>query len=159
MLISLTKFRISHQRFHFSLAQSPISLRQSHISLQQPFISLFWQFITILIIHKTPKQKTKTNSIRSSRPAHPFAVRHICKPPRAVAPSKGLQKSLSARPTPTHQETAALRLKSLRIFDKKMTKNKKGQLLTHGIVHAGFSGLRAFVARKKVGVNWQEIAS
>ena len=24
---------------------------------------------------------------------------------------------------------------------------------THGIVHAGFRGLRAFVARKKVGVN------
>ena len=25
--------------------------------------------------------------------------------------------------------------------------------ITHGIVHAGFRGLRAFVARKKVGVN------
>jgi hypothetical protein len=25
---------------------------------------------------------------------------------------------------------------------------------THGIVHAGFSGLRRFVARKKVSCNW-----
>jgi len=30
---------------------------------------------------------------------------------------------------------------------------KNAQLVTHGIVHAGFSGFRAFVARKKVGVN------
>ena len=29
-------------------------------------------------------------------------------------------------------------------------KKKQTQLLTHGIVHAGFRGLQAFVARKKV---------
>jgi hypothetical protein len=39
MLISLTKFRISHQQFHFSLVQSLISVRQSYISLMQSFIS------------------------------------------------------------------------------------------------------------------------
>lgn len=31
--------------------------------------------------------------------------------------------------------------------------DNKAQPLTHGIVHAGFSGFRRFVARKKVGVN------
>ena len=31
--------------------------------------------------------------------------------------------------------------------------NIKHDRTTHGIVHAGFSGMRAFVARKKVGVN------
>jgi len=30
-----------------------------------------------------------------------------------------------------------------------INKNKKHQLATHGIVHAGFRGIRAFVARKK----------
>jgi hypothetical protein len=29
----------------------------------------------------------------------------------------------------------------------------KAQHTTHGIVHAGFGGLRVFVARKKVSVN------
>jgi len=33
MLISLTKFRILHQQFHFSLVKSLISVRQSYISL------------------------------------------------------------------------------------------------------------------------------
>jgi hypothetical protein len=30
---------------------------------------------------------------------------------------------------------------------------RNAQLPTHGIVHADFSGIRVFVARKKVGVN------
>jgi len=34
-----------------------------------------------------------------------------------------------------------------------MIKKNKSQLVTHGIVHAGFSGLRRFVARKKAGCN------
>jgi len=32
---------------------------------------------------------------------------------------------------------------------EKITRNNKGQLVTHGIVHAGFRGFRRFVARKK----------
>jgi hypothetical protein len=45
------------------------------------------------------------------------------------------------------------------VLEKTMTgiikhlKYKKPERLTHGIVHAGFSGLRRFVARKKIGCN------
>lgn len=45
---------------------------------------------------------------------------------------------------PTHgQRGNAAKMKD------ELTKDKKGQLLTHGIVHAGFRGMREFVACKK----------
>ena len=84
MLISLTKFRISHQRFHFSLAQSPISLRQSHISFKQSSISHIRQTIES---HKT----SVARDIASPRTkSSTFAIEKIAKelafpPPHATA--------------------------------------------------------------------------
>jgi len=49
-------------------------------------------------------------------------------------------------------ETFLLKRLSLTFFELKMTKGlniNELRQLTHGIVHAGFSGFRAFVARKK----------
>ena len=84
MLISLTKFRISHQRFHFSLVQSLISLRQSHISFKQSFISHIRQTIE--------SQKTSVaRDIASPRTkSSTFAIEKIAKelafpPPHATA--------------------------------------------------------------------------
>jgi len=68
------------------------------------------------------KIKPKIN--KSYQPAHPFTVRHICKPTRANAPSKGLQKSLPAHPTPMHRDRAVLRLRKKIIFDDKLTKKQ-----------------------------------
>ena len=70
---------------------------------------------------QNPDDRQKTNSIRSSHPAHPFAVRHICKPTRANSPTEGLQKSLSAHPAPSHHDRAALQLESLIKFDDRLT--------------------------------------
>jgi len=52
-----------------------------------------------------------------------------------IPPSKGLQKSLSAHPAQPHLARTVLRLKSLIIFDNRLTKNKNRQCLTCGIVN------------------------
>lgn len=52
-----------------------------------------------------------------SKPMHPslHAKAHL-QPTQATRKSQRLQKSLAVRPTPSHQETAALRLRKLIIF-------------------------------------------
>jgi len=55
--------------------------------------------------------------------------------------NQNLPKSM---PAPTHA-----RQKQCSKLKGKLTENNEHQPLTHGIVHAGFSGLQAFVARKK----------
>ncbi len=40
-------------------------------------------------------------------------------------------------------------MKDLKIYLKPLTDMNNAQLVTHGIVHAGFRGFRRFVARKK----------
>jgi hypothetical protein len=52
-----------------------------------------------------------------SKPTHPslHAKAHL-QPTQATCKSQRLQKSLAVRPTPPHQETAALRLRKLIIF-------------------------------------------
>ena len=55
--------------------------------------------------------------IGQSKPTHPslHAKAHL-QPTQATRKSQRLQKSLAVRPTPPHQETAALRLRKLIIF-------------------------------------------
>jgi hypothetical protein len=95
MLISLTKFRISHHQFHFSLVQSLISVRQSYISLMQSFISHKRQTIkghktTVAYDIASPRTKSST-----------FAIEKIAKE-LAFFPSHGIHFSnLKGFKTPT----------------------------------------------------------
>ena len=61
--------------------------------------------------------------------------------PKSQRTNQNLSKSMAAQTHGRQQHCSKL--------INKMTDNNKGQLVTHGIVHAGFSGLRRFVARKK----------
>ena len=74
-----------------------------------------------------------------------------------------LQGTLAKRSSPTLQPNFAkepfrpshpnARLRAIADMINKRFENNNRQCLTHGIVHAGFSGLRSFVARKKSRCN------
>ena len=58
------------------------------------------------------------------------------------------QKSLQTLPAPTHDNSQPEQKFRSPWIDNRLIMNN-AQPITHGIVHAGFSGMRAFVARKK----------
>ena len=73
--------------------------------------------------------------------------------PQGLPSVQKCQKSLQARPTPTHgQKDSAAKIKD------KNTEDKNGQLVTKCICHKGFSGYSSIVARSNFGVGGQETA-
>ena len=70
--------------------------------------------------------------------------------PQGLHSIQKCQKSLQARPTPTHgQKDSAAKIKD------RLTNDKNGQLPTKCICHKGFSGYSSVVARSKFRVGGQ----
>jgi len=72
----------------------------------------------------------------------PSAERHICKTHIAHSSTKFCKRAF--QPVPLKRQSGWYR--KIMIIKTEMN---NGQHTTHGIVHAGFSGFRRFVARKK----------
>lgn len=73
----------------------------------------------------------------------PFAFRHIGKTLKTT-----LQPNFAKEPSSPSHANAWMKDSAAKMKDK-LTGKINNETLTHGIVHAGFSGFRAFVARKK----------
>lgn len=70
--------------------------------------------------------------------------------PQGLPSNQKCQKSLQARPTPTHgQKDSAAKIKD------RLTNDKNGQLPTKCICHKGFSGYSSIVARSNFYVGGQ----
>ena len=74
--------------------------------------------------------------------------------PQGLPSFQKYQKSLQARPTPTHrQKDSAAKIKD------RLANDKNGQLVTKCICHKGFSGYSSVVARSNFRVGGQVTAS
>jgi len=71
--------------------------------------------------------------------------------PQGLPSIQKCQKSLQARPTPTHsQKDSAAKIKD------RLTNDKNGQLVTSGIKHWGLGGYSSVLPRIKFGVTGQD---
>jgi len=71
--------------------------------------------------------------------------------PQGLPSDRKYQKSLQARPTPTHgQKDSAAKI------NNSLTNDKNGQLPTKCICHKGFSGYSSIVARSNFRIGGQE---
>jgi len=81
---------------------------------------------------------------------HTVPFRHIWHSLKACPQSKKCQKSLQARPTPTH----GLKDSAAKIKDG-ISEDKNGQLVTKAICNKGFSGKSSILPRIKFRVGGQ----
>jgi hypothetical protein len=90
--------------------------------------------------------KRQNKKVSSCLPTHPFAAKHMPQiAPASVLPNFAARAFLPVTP----QSTMIAQFSVSRDLLYLTIEKQNGQLLTHGIVHAGFSGFRRFVSRKK----------